>query len=156
MKEELFTDLAINSKMDFIEKVIEKLNVYGKEYVLKINCMIYEAANRNDQVALEILEEIGIEYARTIGGALQELDFDKNDKIEVILAGSQFTKGANRTSINKLEEIIKSDFQQYNIEFKILKEPCVIGAVLWALEMANETIDLREKVTSEYHHYFYD
>lgn len=151
MKDVMFADLGIDSKADFLEKVIEKLQTDSKEYVKKINCLVYNAANKNDCAAINILEEVGEEYAWSIGGVLRELDFKTADKIEIILAGSNFTKCANQTSINKLEAMIKSEFKDYNTELKILKEPCVIGAVLWALQNANGTVDLRDKVISEYH-----
>ncbi len=151
MKDRMFEILGINDKEDYIETVTEQLESNRQEITGKINRMIYEVANENDQVALSILEEVGEEYARSIGGMIRELDFSSTSKVEVILAGSNFTKCANPTSINKLKNIVESHYKEYEMDIKILKEPCVIGAVLWALQQVNDSVNLRDSVIREYH-----
>ena len=44
---------------------------------------------------MEILRHIGMETARSVIGVYRRLDFREEDAIDVIMAGSVYTKGEN-------------------------------------------------------------
>jgi N-acetylglucosamine kinase-like BadF-type ATPase len=147
---ELFFEiLNIKSKYDFVEALKCKIDEGTYKYDF-FNKLVFEAANKNDAVALEILETMGREYARCINAAIDNLDFCMEDTIDVILAGSIFVKGENSRAIDKTKQDVIEKNKDRKISFNVLKSPPVAGAVLWALEENGYKRHIREKVLSAF------
>lgn len=143
---ELFFEiLNIKSKFDFVETLKYKIDEGTYKYDF-FNRLVFEAANKNDAVALEILDDMGREYARCINAAIANLDFGKEDTIDVILAGTLFVRGENPTAIEKLKHDVLKRNKDRKLSFNVLKSPPVAGAVLWALEENGYKRRIREKV----------
>lgn len=128
----LFKTLKINSKFDFIEALMCSITDGIFKYD-SFNRFVFEAANKNDKVALEILEDMGKEYARCINAVIANLDYDC-DRLEVVFAGSVFVKGENTRAIDRIKQDVRRRNEGRSIVFNTLKAPPVAGAVLWALE----------------------
>lgn len=133
IKEFLPDELKTESKFDFIDNVREKID-QGIIRVAELNRVVFEAANRGDKVATEILEKVGGELARSVNGMLRELEFDKNETIFVVLSGSINTKGNSPILVDKLKRDVISANSDKEISFLLLEHPPVLGAIAWALE----------------------
>lgn len=129
----LFRELRIDSKYDFINSINKKTSK-GEIKISDLNRVVFEAANLGDDVAIGILEEVGEELAASVNGALKELEFEADKRIDIVLAGSVNLKGSNPALVNKLKECINSTNSGRKIEFIMLQRPPVIGAAIWALE----------------------
>jgi len=135
MKHMMFDKYNIDDKSDFTQIITKALDESYNETLLEISKFLYQAANDDDEVALDILRNVGIEYGKSICGAMNELNFDKSEKLEIILTGSQFVKGSNRTAIDTLKEYVDTKSLEQAFVYKVLEQSCSMGAVLWALEM---------------------
>jgi len=129
----LFSLLNINSKFDFVEAINEVLDE-GKYRYDYFNKFVFEAANRNDAVALGILDKMGVEYAKCINAVIENLKYDSNHCIEIVLAGSLFVKGENPRAIETLRKFVSEKNLKKDISIRVLENLPVMGAVIWALE----------------------
>ena len=148
MSEILFERLNIDSKFEFIETIIDKEN-RGDINISTLSEVVFLAANREDKVALKILEAIGIDGGKAIKGMLYELNFPRENYIDIILAGSVIVKGENSTLVDyiKLEAEAQREYPKLN--FILLEKPPVTGAVIWALENIGHNENHFEKVTAQ-------
>lgn len=149
MKDILFDILNITSKHEYMEVLTEKVN--ERQIKIKDLCkIVFETANKGDAAALNILKEMGHENAKSINGIIQELSYSEKEPIEVVFAGSVYVKGKNSTAIDTIKQELAQWNPERQINFRILNEPPVMGAVLWALENYSTCEDLFEKVLSEF------
>lgn len=148
LTELFFNLLKIKSKFDFIEILKCKIDDGTYQYSF-FNKFVFEAANNNDTVALNILDKMGMEYAKCINAAITNLDFGK-EEIEVVLAGSIFVKGENPRAIQKIRQDVCDKNKDRKVSFRVLTAPPVAGAVLWALEDGGFIRHVREKVLSAF------
>lgn len=146
MVEMLFNELQVTSRQDFMNTVSLRMQYDEKSLSKKVCMILYEAANCYDAVALRLLEIMGIEYGRCIGIILEELDFKVANKVEIVLAGSQFVKGENPHAIEIIKESLNEKKYGFELDVKLLSRPCVAGAVVWALEDELEKEVLYTKV----------
>ena len=107
---------------------------------------LFQRANENDLLAKELLQKTGENIAKSTSGVIAELSF--NQPINIILAGSVWAKATNDDMLNAFKKtILKLTNKQCH--FIILKEPPVLGAILWALEIALKNLPskaLKQKV----------
>lgn len=149
MKEMVFKELGIASDIDYLETVT--YNLISDREVLKTICKLaFDAANKGDEPALGLFEEIGINYFNCLCGIIKKLDFSSADPLEIILTGSVFTKGANSIIIDTVKKKISESNLGNNIEFKILTVPPVAGAVIWGLESVHGNNGLFGKVIDSF------
>lgn len=142
----LFEKLGISSECDLVDTVYEK--VYTGQIKTSDFCkIIFSAANKNDEAALDILKKVGREMALSVLGAIKVLDFSGDEDIDVVIAGSVSIKGENPALIDEFRNEICTKSHK-KINFIILREPPVAGAVIWAMEEIVEKIcpEIREKV----------
>lgn len=125
-------ELKVESKFDFIDNVVNKIEE-GIISVPDLNRIIFEAANRGDALAVKILVELGRSLAHSVNGCIRELNFD-TPQLQVILSGSINTKAPNPTITNTLKECVTSWNKDRTIEFTVLDKLPAIGAIIWALE----------------------
>jgi len=133
----LFEYLNLTNKYDFVERIYEK---FGDKSLSIHTCgrLLFEAALKNDKVALDILRKVGDNYANGINAMIEELEFDKvNEEINIVFAGSVFVKGAHSMSIDTIKERLGSNFPTCSFKYTVLKVPPVAGAAFWAFNNLN-------------------
>lgn len=99
--------------------------------------LVFEAARRGDEVACDILREVGGELAIAILAALRKL-FPPNDAVKVVLSGGVFANTDDPVMTATLKGRVLGEFPA--AEFILLKDPPVLGAVLLALDLASVEI----------------
>ncbi len=96
----------------------------------EIPLLLEQAAEKNDMLALHILEEYGRSIARYVIGGLKRFDM-LSEEIEVILSGSIF-----KLKLPVLLDALSAEIHRFAVHAKIINcryEP-IVGAVLMALE----------------------
>ena len=141
--------LGLTNKHDFVEKIYEKNSNKTFDWVACIN-MVFEAADKNDTVALRFLREVAESYAGGISTIIDEMEFSKDEVINIVLAGSVFVKGANPQLIGALKEYLKAFNPDNKFEYILLNVPPVAGATIWALNILNGKTDSYDKVCDEF------
>lgn len=134
--EDVFKMYEISSKYEFSDAVV--LKTIDSTYLIKALC---KRANEGDEVATEILETAGQNMALSIVGVIKELAF--SEPIYVIQAGSVWAKATSDKMNNKFKEVIEK-LTNKKCEYIILKEPPVLGAIIWAYELANHKLPPEE------------
>lgn len=136
LEEKVFKMYDITSKYEFSDALLQK--PIDSTYLIKSLC---ECANNKDQVAIEILETAGKNMARSISGVIQELNLV--EPINVVQAGSVWAKATASFMKNKFEETVCA-LTNKKCNFVILTEPPVMGAILWAYEIATKKLPDQE------------
>lgn len=135
MKDMLFEVLGITEDELLLDAIYEK--VHTGKIKSDIICKIaFQAANEGDEPALELLRCIGLETARSVAGAYRRLDFNGEESIDVVMAGSVYVKGENPLLIKTFKQEVSAGIG-CKADFHLLQEPPVAGAVIWALEELN-------------------
>jgi len=130
--------LGIKSKYDFVETIYHRF----EEHTLSIrdlSKLIFEAANKNDKVSLNILRDVGINYSNGIRAMIDELEFAEfpDEELYIVFAGSIFSRGEHPKTIDTIKEILAQTNPGLNLKYTLLKVPPVAGAVFWALNNLN-------------------
>ena len=149
MTDILFNELKINSKYDFIDTITERLNskTINSSELCKV---VFFAANMGDNLALQLLESMGSEMARSVNGIIRELKIDEAAELDIVLAGSINVKGENSAAINRFKQDVLTKNQNRKIDFKILKQPPVAGAIIWALEGVGDRDAIYNKIVEQF------
>lgn len=139
--EDVFKMYGIESKKDLSNAIVGKK--VDSTYLIKA---LFARANEGDLPAIKVLEIAGENMARSIAGVIAEINI--KEPINVILAGSVWAKATNFAMLDKFKEVVTT-LSKKSCNFIVLNEPPVMGAILWALEIANKklpTKDLKNKV----------
>jgi N-acetylglucosamine kinase-like BadF-type ATPase len=125
------------------EKAFQAFENRDDETIRKMSIAVYEAVDRGDRTALDILERIGDYYVENIVAVYKRLSFTSS-KIPVALIGTQFVKGENPAIINR----IRHRFELGNLPFEIVRNEAipVAGSVLWAADMIGITGEHRQRI----------
>ena len=114
---------------------------------------LFKRANEKDEVSMNILKTVGENMAHSTAGAIVRTTLP--NPTYVILAGSVWANATNKimivSFINKVNELTKR-----NCEYIILKEPPVLGAIYWAMELANgvnPTLEQKDKIRNSIREY---
>jgi N-acetylglucosamine kinase-like BadF-type ATPase len=125
---------------DLAKRIYESDYTYHKEY--NIPRLVFDLAKEGDEVCIKIINDMGKEISEMIIGLVGKAGLS-DEKIPIILAGSQYTKDEHgilvNTIINKLKLGIKNA-DVYTTEY----EP-VIGSVIAAFNELNITIEEQQK-----------
>ncbi len=117
-----------------MEDIVLKFLAQKVDYnVLTIAC--FEEANKKDQVAMNLLIEMADNLARSAAGAVDRLDLGDNP--EIVLAGSVYVKGSCPILVDEFKKRINIYTGKQCIT-KVLSVPPATGAIVWALELANQ------------------
>lgn len=141
--EDVFKMYQITSKKELSDAIVGKS--IDSTYLIK---SLFNRANENDQVAINVLETAGENMGRSTSGVICEINLQ--EPINVILAGSVWAKATNFKMLDKFKETVLN-LTKKECNFIVLSEPPVLGAILWALEIANGILPdakLKEKVLS--------
>lgn len=116
----------------------DKVSAYGT-----VSRILYRAAAMGDREARRILTESGEDYALTIRCVAKHLQM--GSPIEVVLIGSHFTKGEDKTTIETIRRELDKDSagRQYNL--RVISTEPVAGALLWALELGGIALIARDR-----------
>ena len=107
---------------------------------------LFEVAAEQDEVALNIIKNSANELAKSVAGCIRNLKFINIP--EVVLAGSIWTKADNGLLLKHFQEYLMKFIDEWIEPYKLDVVPAV-GAVLWALEIANgerATLEQREQI----------
>ncbi|NLI90151.1 MAG: N-acetylglucosamine kinase [Epulopiscium sp.] len=126
--------LGVEDKIYYIQAISElyRARFSHTPYVK----LVFEHADNGDELALEIIDKVAEALARSTAGCINNLNFHKDKKVEIILAGSVWVKPDTTILIDAYKEYVE-EFTSYQCEYIILQVPPGIGAVLWALELAH-------------------
>ena len=127
--EDVFKMYGIESKKEFSDAIVGKR--IDSTYLIK---SLFNRANEGDEPAIKVLETAGENMGRSTSGVIAEINL--LEPINVILAGSVWAKATNFNMLNKFKETVKN-LTKKECNFIVLNEPPVLGAILWALEIAN-------------------
>lgn len=131
LTEDVFKMYQIENKYDLTDALLQK--PIDSTFLIKALC---KKANQNDEVAIEILETAGMNMARSSAGVIANLNF--KEPVHIIQAGSVWAKAEANHMNQKYQETVKKLTKKECI-FSILNEPPVLGAILWAYEIAWKT-----------------
>ncbi len=123
------------------EELIDMLYKGRIEYteLLGLVPLLFEAASAGDEVACELVEEVGREVGVTAGALIRRLSLQRQD-VEVVLAGSVF-KGRGPLLVDTVRQVVHRVAPEARIVLPRY-EP-VVGALFLALEAAGTQIDER-------------
>ena len=146
-----FRMLGIESKYDFVERIYEK---FADKSLGVASCqkMLFEAAGVNDKVATGFLRDVASSYGRGILCMIDEMEYQKDEEIYIVLAGSVFVKGEHPFLIDSLKDFVSGGKPGYNIKYTKLEAPPVAGAVIWALNALDKKAVYYDKVLDEFKH----
>lgn len=139
--EDVFEMYQISSKKELSNAIVGKR--VDSTFLIKA---LFKRANENDAPAIKVLETAGENMARSISGVITEINI--KEPINVILAGSVWAKATNFSMLEKFKEVVLK-LTNKKCNFIVLNEPPVLGAILWALEIANKKLpseQLKQKV----------
>jgi len=96
--------------------------------------IVFEAANRGDKVARQILRLVGGELALSGNTVIRRLGLENESVIKVILSGGVFQRAQDRVLIPTLVRRMRKAYPQ--VEVIKLKDDPVLGALYSAYELA--------------------
>jgi N-acetylglucosamine kinase-like BadF-type ATPase len=112
----------------------------------EIITVLYNSANKGDEVSMEIVRGIAREQAKSVSGCIRNLSF--SEAPEIVLAGSVWTKTYCPPLLSYFKECI-THYTGWQVEPFPLQVIPAAGAILWALELALKhpaTLEQREAV----------
>ena len=132
----IFDYLGIDKKEDFLSVIIEKTTnrTLNRTDVIKT---LFKEANAGDKVAIDILETAGRCMGLSIAGCILNSTF--NHPVPVILAGSVWANATAPFMFDAFKNVIIEKTGK-ECEFIILKTAPACGAIIWALEVANNEV----------------
>jgi N-acetylglucosamine kinase-like BadF-type ATPase len=143
LTEMLLNEFAIPDKLSYAEE-IAKIAASPKS-TLKVNLLLKKAERMGDAVAIDILSKTGESLGKTVAGCINNLSF--SEKVNLVLAGSVWVKGAYQSMLSAFKQTIARHCQISNIRYSVLSQPPAIGAVIWGFEEINRLDkDMRKKL----------
>lgn len=137
LKEDVFKMYNIEHEDDLASAIITKR--VDSTFLIKA---LFKRANEYDVVAMDILRTVGENMARSVAGSIVQVTLPS--PTYVVMAGSVWANATNKimivSFINKVNELTKRE-----CEYFILKEPPVLGAIYWAMELANKVHPNKEQ-----------
>lgn len=136
LTELLFDKYDLKDRESFLA-LLEKIeSEEANELVMSLISIFFEAVNRSDKAALELVEVMAMRGAELISAHCSQLDFEK-EPIEVILSGSIHTKLPSQVYIKRLEEKTR-EMVEKDFEFIILDNAPVFGCINWIMQSYND------------------
>lgn len=148
INEVVMKELEVTDKYYLMEAISDRLLNRNINLTL-ITKAVFECANANDEVCIDLLKEMANNLARSAGGCVVNLNLGEHPL--VILAGSVWVKGSNPTLIEEFKRKINF-YTQKECNTIVLKVPPATGAIIWALELAEKkwpNEKMREMITAK-------
>ncbi len=145
LKDMLFKTLGIHADEQLVAAIYE----YPRMDAAISAGVLFQAAGLGDEVAIELLRHTGRQTALSVVGAFNKLNFTGESEIDIIMAGSVYTKGENPTLADTFTAEVRK-LIPVPVRFILLDVPPVAGAVIWALEELNGGLhlELRRKISN--------
>ncbi len=140
---------GIEDKYDYIEEVTRQ-EEEGNYLPEKVNQFVFPAVDQGDQVAKQILLDMVDFYSHAIAGMIEEIYPNNKTNIDIVLAGSVFVKGRNPLLLNGIKSGIHQFFPDSEINYVLLSQPPVSGAVIWSLKKVHGNNDYFDKVSGQF------
>ena len=138
MTPKFFEYLGIQDKHDYMERLYERRE-NGTFNSTDISKILFEAASKNDKVAYGIISTVAMNYSGGIACMIEEMQYKKDEEIDIVFAGSVFVKEKNPVLINMIKDKIKKNHGGYSFRFTLLNIPPVAGAIIWALDSLEDS-----------------
>ena len=132
----LLEKLCISDKFDFVDKVYEKIEDDSLNIPLCAK-ILFEAALKNDKAASDVIYGVATSYANGISCMIEELEFNQNEDINIVFAGSVFVKSEYPLLLDTIKEKLNRENPGYSLKYTLLDMPPVAGAVFWAFNNLN-------------------
>ncbi len=133
LTEIVMRELGVNDKYYLMEAISSNLT-QRKINLTTLTIAVFECANNNDIVAIQILKNMADNLARSAGGCIINLHFP--EEVDVVLAGSVWVKGSCPILIKEFTKKI-NEYTNKKCNIITLNVPPATGAIVWALELAN-------------------
>lgn len=135
----LYDMLCERLRLKVLDDLVERFYPGSGErvHVAYLAPLVFEAARKDDEVACDILREVGQELAIAILAALRKL-FSTDSQVKVVLSGGVFANAEDPVMTDALKSWVLAEYPR--AEFILLKAPPVLGAVLYALDMTGVEI----------------
>jgi len=127
----LFRHAGLSNKEDYLEELLDKIDS-TEVFMDDFNRFVFEAADKGDETAMDILRRSAEHYAGGIAYLASEMDFPLEKPLEVALAGSVFVKEKVKLLPQMIEDGVRKLLGGRPVEFHTLTLPPVTGAALWA------------------------
>lgn len=146
MAASFFRLLGIDRPEQFTEAIYDQ--VYTERVTNRDihNQVLYAAANEGDPVALQLLKSFGCQFAASIAGCINRLQFD--DTVDVVLIGSASLKAQSPVMLDTCRQETER-LTGKQIRLIPLTNPPAAGALIWASQLAfgaEQTDRLRETI----------
>lgn len=141
--------LGVRDKLLYIEAVTQQYSK-GLNHTPFVT-LVLEYAQRGDQLANHIIDRVASSLAESTVGCINNLQFEQDEVVDIILAGSVWVKPTTPILIERYKAYVKI-LREGRYNYSVLQVPPGIGAVLWALELAyNQEIGgtLRKQIIEE-------
>lgn len=140
LTEIVMKELGVNDKL-YLMEAISAAFTHRKFNLTTLTIAVFECANKNDVVSLQILKNMADNLARSAGGCVVNLAFEA--EVDIVLAGSVWVKGSCPVLIEEFTRKI-TEYTKKKCNIITLNVPPATGAVVWALELANNSFPSRE------------
>src|SRR5690606_293516 len=127
--------IGAESKETFMDRGLEGIVARSLPFT-DIVTTLFEAAEEGDPVASGIVDYSARQLAYSTVGCMSHLDFDDEETVDIVMAGSVWVKAASPIMRERYKAHV-SQLTGHDCRFILLQEPPAAGAVLWALELAH-------------------
>ncbi|MCL2109350.1 MAG: hypothetical protein FWH20_08420 [Oscillospiraceae bacterium] len=141
MTEMFFENLGITKKEDYVEAVAARFAANHAD-IHRFRQFVFDAAAKQDAVAMRILEASTRHYAGGIAHLAQELNFPHDEPLCVTFAGSVFIKEQTKILPRLIETRVRELLGARPVEFLYLDTAPVAGAAAWAARKAGFAIEM--------------
>ncbi|MDR2558188.1 MAG: hypothetical protein LBC86_01390 [Oscillospiraceae bacterium] len=138
-----FEHAGFTVKEEYLEELLDKLDS-TEIFISDFNRMVFEAASKGDETAMDILRRSAEHYAGGIAHLATDMDFPSDKPLQVVYAGSVFVREKVRILPELIEKRVGEMLDGRSIEFFMLDTPPAAGAVLWAAREAGFNITLEK------------
>gem|GEM_PF-166356 len=140
MRPMLFNLLGISDKSEYLSAVTRIFHAESTLYnSVELNGIVFSAAARGDDAALDILRESAAQYGGAIARLAMDMDFPCDEVLSVTLAGSVFVKQKITILHDMIKEKVAEILGDREVQYVCLDSPPVAGAVLLAAQKVGFT-----------------
>jgi len=141
MKDIMYDLIGVTRREDYLEVLTEKYYSNSIDPIA-LNSIVFNAAAKDDAVALGVLEESAEQYAGAIARIIMDYDFPADKTVYVTLAGSVFVKQKVKLLQDFIKMRVDDALNGRSVEYITLDAPPVAGAVMWAAQKAGFNVDM--------------
>jgi len=123
-----------------MDELARRIYQSGYQYYKNYNIpkLVFDLGWQGDAVCRNILTEMGTQLGTMLGYLICHAGL-KEEKVPVVLAGSQYSKDSHRLIIGPLEEVLHRHVP--GAKLHVVQCPPVVGAVLSALDAVGADVD---------------